>query len=229
MIWCVFVFKERKIKPRRKVSYVIVCMCARVYAADIDSLMWYDALLFVDWTFAVQCSVYDNAPGVQASRTDYLKWSCHLAFGFIIKMVSCMYVCFYIFGCLCVCVTACVHAAHLQCCVINDSRGEWTSAVSPFWLFSADLVWVGHSGHKASGDLKILGFSLTCTSASALREYFHLLRAGSAVSTQGHTFNHRERTLTVYSHSFLLYAENLPLKGQNGSLRGQSRAIIRLV
>lgn len=71
---------------------------------------------------------------------------------------------------VCVCFSTCVHVAHLQCCVINDSRGEWTSAVSPFWLFWADLVWVGRSGHKASGDLKILGYSLTCTSASALRE-----------------------------------------------------------
>ncbi len=71
---------------------------------------------------------------------------------------------------------------------------------------------------KASGDLKFLGYSLTCTSASTPQEYFRLLGEGSAVSTQGHTFNHQERTLTVYSHSFPLCAENHPLKGQNGSL-----------
>lgn len=125
---------------------------------------------------------------------------------------------------MCLCVLWPVPMQLVCSAVINDSRGERTSAVSPFWLFWADLVWEGHSGHKASGNLKILGHSLTCTSASALQEYFHVLREGSTVSTQGHTFNQQERTLTVCLHSFPLYAENRFVKSQHGSLRDQKHS-----
>lgn len=137
-----------------------------------------------------------------------------------------MYVCVFLYLCV---LWLCVCSAHLQLCVINDSRGEWTLAVSPFWLFWADPVWAGHSGHKASGDLKILGHSLTCTSASALREYFHLLRERSAVSTQGHTFNHRERTLTVCSCSLLLWLEIALWKASMARWKAKDTVIIRLV
>lgn len=135
------------------------------------------------------CLVYDNVRAVQALRPDYLERCCHLVFGLINKM---HYV---------VCVLRHVSVQPVCSAVINDSRGERTSAVSPFWLFWADLVLTGRSGHNASGDLKILGHSLTCTSASAPQEHFHSLGEGNTVSTQGHTFSHRERTFTVRSRS----------------------------
>lgn len=91
--------------------------------------------------------------------------------------------------------------------VIYDFRGEWTSVVSCFWLFWADLVWVGH---KASGDLKIHGYSLTCTSASALEEHLHLLKDGVQFLHKD-TLSHRERMHSVYS---------LPHNAENPSLKG---------
>lgn len=89
----------------------------------------------------------------------------HLAF--TVPRGLCMHVCFYFCVFVCVISVKCVRAPHLHCCVINDSGGKWTSVVSPFWLFWADLAWVGRGGHEASGDPKILGCCLTCTSVSA--------------------------------------------------------------
>lgn len=162
------------------------------------------------------CLVYDNAPGVQALRTDYLQRYCHLAFGCIIKMGWTVYVCYHVSPC-----------ASSVLSVIYDFRGEWTSVVSPFWLFWADLVWVGHGGHKASGDLKIHGYSLTCTSASALEEHLYLQKNGVQFLHKD-TLSHRERMRSVYSlpHN----AENPSLKGGlKCSLGGQSTCIKYIV
>lgn len=123
-----------------------------------------------------------------------------------------MYVCYHVSPC-----------ASSVLSVIYDFRGEWTSVVSPFWLFWADLVWVGHGGHKASGDLKIHGYSLTCTSASALQEHLHLQKDGVQFLHKD-TLSHRERMRSVYSlpHN----AENPSLKGGlKCSLGGQSTCI----
>lgn len=89
----------------------------------------------------------------------------------------------------------------------------------------------GQSGHKASGDLKILGYSLTCTSASALQDYFSLAERKGECSfhTRTHIQSPGKDTDCLLSFFPLLYAENRSLKGQNGSPRGQSTEIISLV
>lgn len=89
-----------------------------------------------------------------------------------------MRVCVFARYCVFVCVCVRVHTGRLQCCVINDYRGGWTSAVSLPWLFWAGLVWVHHSGLKASGHFSPFGFPLTCTSPSALLEHYQLLGEG---------------------------------------------------
>lgn len=113
----------------------------------VSNVMW--CFIIRGWSFAQKysclCSlVYGNAL-VKALRNEYLKRFCRLAFCFFNKMGLCD-----IFVLLCVCV------AHLQCCGINDSRGEWTLAVKPLWLFWADPVWVDTKPQVYSKSLAIV-------------------------------------------------------------------------
>lgn len=158
-------------------------MCACVHVAHCCTLMWYDALLFVEIFVSVMFSVWYRTSKCLKELLHGAVLSSNICLC-IIKAGPCVSVWF--------CVNVCVFAAHPQCCVINDSGGEWTLAVSPVRLFWADLVWAGHTG-----DLSILGHCLTCTSASALQGYYHLLRGGRmqflhkdmhSITGKGHTF-----------------------------------------
>lgn len=106
----------------------------------------------------------------QECRSDYPQGSCHQAFRSLIKMGCGVHFC--VCACVCVCVRMC-RAAHLQCCVINDSRDERTlrgsalSAYSDPTYYERDRV----DTNPPRVILKILVRSLTCAAASPLREH----------------------------------------------------------